>query len=83
MAHDLGKYGIRVNCISTGGIRDAVARPDDASRIRVTPLSRSGTPDDVARVALFLASELSSYVNGANIVVDGGRTTITQGCYED
>ena len=40
-------------------------------------------PEDVARVALFLASELSSYVNGANIVVDGGRTTITQGCYED
>ena len=83
MAHDLGKYGIRVNCISTGGIRDGVSRPEDSSRIRVTPLSRSGTPDDVARVALFLASELSSYVNGANIVVDGGRTTITQGCYED
>jgi NAD(P)-dependent dehydrogenase (short-subunit alcohol dehydrogenase family) len=83
MAHDLGKYGIRVNCISTGGIRDGAARPEDASRVRVTPLCRTGTPQDVARVALFLASELSSYVDGANIVVDGGRTTITQGCYED
>lgn len=83
MAHDLGKYGIRVNCISTGGIRDGEVRPEDASRLRVTPLQRSGTPQDVARVALFLASELSSYVNGANIVVDGGRTVITQGCYED
>jgi len=83
MAHDLGKYGIRVNCISTGGIRDGASRPDDASRIRVTPLGRTGTPQDVARVALFLASELSTYVNGANIVVDGGRTSITQGCYED
>ena len=83
MAHDLGKYGIRVNCISTGGIRDGANRPGDASRLRVTPLGRTGTPEDVARVALFLASELSSYVNGANIVVDGGRTTITQGCYED
>jgi NAD(P)-dependent dehydrogenase (short-subunit alcohol dehydrogenase family) len=83
MAHDLGKYGIRVNCISTGGIRDGGARPEDAARVRVTPLNRTGTPEDVARVALFLASDLSSYVNGANIVVDGGRTTITQGCYED
>jgi NAD(P)-dependent dehydrogenase (short-subunit alcohol dehydrogenase family) len=51
--------------------------------VRVTPLRRTGTPLDVARVVLFLATELSSYVNGANIVVDGGRTAITQGCYED
>jgi NAD(P)-dependent dehydrogenase (short-subunit alcohol dehydrogenase family) len=83
MAHDLGKYGIRVNSISTGGIRDGGARPEDTSRVRVTPLRRTGTPHDVACVALFLASDLSSYVNGANIVVDGGRTVITQGCYED
>ena len=83
MAHDLGKYGMRVNCISTGGIRDGEERPTDSSRVRVTPLRRTGTPLDVARVVLFLASELSSYVNGANIVVDGGRTAITQGCYED
>jgi len=79
----LGKYCIRVNSISTGGIRDGEERPADASRVRVTPLRRTGTPLDVARVVLFLASELSSYVNGANIVVDGGRTAITQGCYED
>lgn len=83
MAHDLGRYGIRVNSISTGGIRDGGARPEDAARVSVTPLHRTGTPEDVAGVALFLASHLSAYVNGANIVVDGGRTTITQGCYED
>lgn len=83
MAHDLGKYGLRVNCISTGGIRDGSARAQDAARTRVTPLRRMGTPEDVARVALFLACELSSYISGANIVVDGGRTSITQGCYED
>ena len=83
MAHDLGKYGIRVNCISTGAIRDGAAHPVDGARVRVTPLSRTGTPEDVARVGLFLASELSSYVSGANIVVDGGRTVVTQGCYED
>jgi NAD(P)-dependent dehydrogenase (short-subunit alcohol dehydrogenase family) len=83
MAHDLARYGMRVNCISTGAIRDGGSRPGDEARVKVTPLGRTGTPRDVANVALFLASELSSYVNGANIVVDGGRTTITQGCYED
>ncbi len=83
MAHDLAKYGIRVNCISTGAIRDGGARAGDDARVKVTPLGRTGTPRDVANVALFLASELASYVNGANIVVDGGRSTITQGCYED
>jgi NAD(P)-dependent dehydrogenase (short-subunit alcohol dehydrogenase family) len=83
MAHELGRYGLRVNCISTGGIRDGSARPEDGSRVQVTPLARMGTPEDVARVALFLASDLSSYVNGANIVVDGGRSVVTQGCYED
>jgi NAD(P)-dependent dehydrogenase (short-subunit alcohol dehydrogenase family) len=85
MAHDLARYGIRVNCISTGGIRagNAPASEIDRRRVAVTPLRRMGTADDVARVALFLASDMSAYVNGANIVVDGGRTAITQGCYDD
>lgn len=83
MAHELGKYGIRVNCISTGAIRDeGAARAEDASRVQVTPLRRTGRPEDVARTALFLACEWSSYITGANIVVDGGRTAITQGCFE-
>jgi NAD(P)-dependent dehydrogenase (short-subunit alcohol dehydrogenase family) len=83
MAHDLGKYGIRVNCISNGAIRDRRLRPQDGKRIEVTPAGRTGTPDDVAHVALFLACHWFAYVNGANIVVDGGRTGIMQGCYED
>ena len=85
MAHDLAQYGIRVNCISTGGIRTgtAAASDIDRQRVAVTPMRRMGTAEDVARVALFLASDMSAYVNGANIVVDGGRTAITQGCYDD
>ena len=87
MAHDLGKYNIRVNCISSGGIvtqRNVKAIGSGVagqSRIAVTPLQRRGTAEEVAYVALFLAANWSSYVNGANIVVDGGRTAITQGTY--
>jgi NAD(P)-dependent dehydrogenase (short-subunit alcohol dehydrogenase family) len=84
MAHDLAKYRIRVNCISTGGIRGGKdnSRGEDEVKIASTPSQRLGTPEDVARVGLFLACDWSSYVNGANIVVDGGRSTITQGCYD-
>jgi len=87
MAHDLGKYNIRVNCISSGGIateRNAVqgGRPTTyQSRTSVTPLQRRGRPDEVASAALFLASDMASFISGANLTVDGGRTAITQGTY--
>lgn len=85
MARDLAEFGIRVNSLCTGGIRrpNAPMSRADALRIEVTPANRMGTAADIAHVALFLASDLSAYVNGADIVVDGGRTAITQGCYED
>ena len=85
MAHDLAKYNIRVNSISTAGIRNASAAVSvsDQARVAVTPAGRMGTAQDVAPVALFLASDAAAYVNGANIVVDGGRSVITQGCYDD
>ena len=85
MAHDLAKYQIRVNCISTGGIRatTAAASDRDEARIAVTPAQRMGTAIDVAHIALFLASDGAAYVNGANIVADGGRTATTHGCYND
>lgn len=88
MAHDLAKYHIRVNSIATGGIRrpgapDATVARQEQARMAVTPAARMGTAQDVAKVALFLASDMSSYVNGANIVVDGGRTATTHGCYND
>ena len=60
----------------------AVRLPDSTTPLQLR-LTKMTYWQDVARVALFLASELSSYVNGANIVVDGGRTTISQECYED
>jgi len=84
MAHDLARYNIRVNSLSTGGIYTAMSRGKEAAnqrRISVTPLQRMGTPEEVAFAALFFACDWSSYVNGANLVVDGGRTAITQGCF--
>ena len=85
MAHDLAKYNIRVNCVSTGGIR-AKPEPDtqyDHARIRVTPAARLGLPNDVAPAVFFLASEGAGYISGANLVIDGGRTATTHGCYGD
>ena len=83
MAHDLGKYNIRVNCISSSGPRQnpVAVSPVDKSRVAVTPLGRQGTPHDVAPAVLFLASDGASFISGANIVVDGGRTATTHGCY--
>jgi 3-oxoacyl-[acyl-carrier protein] reductase len=75
-AKELGRKGINVNTVAPGFIQtDMTASvPDkilDLMRDK-TPLGRLGTPDDVARVYLFLASDDSNYVNGQIIGVDGG-----------
>ncbi len=79
-ARELGRYGIRVNSIHPGLIAtdmtaDFPEFSDDerrAERLRSTPLGRIGTSTDVANIALFLASEASSYCTGQEFVVDGG-----------
>jgi 3-oxoacyl-[acyl-carrier protein] reductase len=77
MALELAKYGIRVNSVSPGFIdTDMWGNRNDELREKIlkeTPLGRQGAPDEVAQVILFLASDMSSYVTGQNIVVDGGR----------
>jgi NAD(P)-dependent dehydrogenase (short-subunit alcohol dehydrogenase family) len=76
-----GSDGIRINSIIPGGISDTegMARlaptPEAKEAFRgVVPLGRFGTKEDVANLALFLASPLASYITGAVIPVDGGRT---------
>lgn len=76
-ARELGAFGIRVNMISPGYIRTPMTQnlPEPVfERAREeTVLGRLGEPDDVARVALFLASDLSRHVTGQVIRVDGGQ----------
>ncbi|MGA8154288.1 MAG: SDR family NAD(P)-dependent oxidoreductase [Terriglobales bacterium] len=84
MAVDHGRQGIRVNCICPGDV-DTPMLPEDA-RLRGLkwadylagcanrPLGRVGTADEIAKAALFLASDDSSFMTGAALVVDGGGT---------
>lgn len=79
MAKEIGSRGIRVNAIAPGFIiTDMTAALSDEVReewAKQIPLRRGGTPQDVANVALFLASDLSSYVSGQVIHVCGGMNT--------
>jgi 3-oxoacyl-[acyl-carrier protein] reductase len=76
-AKELGYVGVRVNVIQPGLIRTAMTeamRPEIfASKEAEVPMGRAGTPEEVAKVALFLASDLSSYVTGTVTLVSGGR----------
>jgi 3-oxoacyl-[acyl-carrier protein] reductase len=76
-AKEVGRYGIRVNALQPGLIRSAMtaAMPEHAweSKVAIIPMERPGEPEEVAGVAVFLASDLSSYVSGATIEITGGR----------
>lgn len=93
---ELAPLGIRSNAIAPGVIMTPIMarsfnvpleHAEDfadflAERVGPTqPIGRTGTPDDIAKVATFLASDLSSYVTGVTIPVDGGATAITQGTF--
>ena len=83
MAAEYGRYNVRVNCIAPAAIMTPMMRqsnPVDSTfdeerflKLR-TPLRRYGLPEEIANVALFLASEEASYLNGAIVVADGGIT---------
>jgi 3alpha(or 20beta)-hydroxysteroid dehydrogenase len=77
-ALELARYGIRVNSIHPGIIDTAMVASDDPEAsnriIRATPMRRVGEPEEIARVALFLGSDESSYMTGSHVPVDGGVT---------
>jgi NAD(P)-dependent dehydrogenase (short-subunit alcohol dehydrogenase family) len=68
LAMEVGHHGINVNCISPGSIVPPPAEDENTNY-----LGRYGRPDDVASLALFLASDEASYITGQNIIIDGGR----------
>lgn len=76
IAQEMGSRGIRANAIAPGFIETAMtAQLSDEVRkewMKVIPLRRGGQPEDIANVATFLASDMSSYISGQVIQVDGG-----------
>lgn len=81
LAVQYARRGVRVNCLLPGFVDTPMAerivgRENYESIIRRIPLGRPGTAEDVAKVILFMASDLSSYVTAACLVVDGGYTSL-------
>jgi 3-oxoacyl-[acyl-carrier protein] reductase len=76
IGQEMGRKGVRANSIAPGFIETAMtqALPEEIRKewMEKIPLRRGGTPEDIANVATFLASDMSSYVTGQVIQVDGG-----------
>jgi NAD(P)-dependent dehydrogenase (short-subunit alcohol dehydrogenase family) len=81
LAIELGGYGIRVNAIAPGFIEtrfsSALVENPEISKMILdkTPLKRIGKPEDIAGLAVYLASDAASFVTGAVLTVDGGLTS--------
>lgn len=74
MAHDFGRHGIRVNAISPGEIDTAILSPGTERIVREQiPMKRLGEPEEVAKAIYFLCTDASSYVNGAELHINGGQ----------
>jgi 3alpha(or 20beta)-hydroxysteroid dehydrogenase len=80
-AFELGRFGIRVNAVCPGGVNTQMGNPFaqegeelDKPYKQYAAIPRIGTPDEIAAVMVFLASDESSYCTGADFVVDGGYT---------
>lgn len=83
IAIEVGHDKIRVNCICPGGVNTPLIHRDrpgaqeaaEKSMARAQPIARAGRPEDIARMALFLASDDSEWISGTAMVVDGGMAT--------
>lgn len=88
-ANELGPYGIRVNAVNPGLIQTRLTQAafDQPAVIkeyfRAIPLGRGGQPPEVAKAAVFLASDWASYITGATLLVDGGQMCCKFGPWKD
>ncbi|RXH10907.1 SDR family NAD(P)-dependent oxidoreductase [Bradyrhizobium guangzhouense] len=74
MASDFGRVGVRVNAIAPGEIDTAILSPGTEKIVdQQIPMHRLGTPDEVAKIVYVLCTDTSSYVNGAEIHINGGQ----------
>jgi NAD(P)-dependent dehydrogenase (short-subunit alcohol dehydrogenase family) len=73
LAADLAHLGIRVNAVCPGEINTAILSPGTETLVERIPLKRLGSPEEVAAIIHFLATEGSSYITGAEIPVNGGQ----------
>ena len=73
MAADFGPLGVRVHAISPGALDTSILSPGTEKLIEQIPQRRLGTPDEVAKAIYFLCTEASSYVNGAELHINGGQ----------
>ena len=73
MAADFGKVGVRVNAIAPGEIDTAILSPGTEKIVEQIPMQRLGTPDEVSKIIYVLCTDTSSYVNGAEIHINGGQ----------
>jgi 3-oxoacyl-[acyl-carrier protein] reductase len=74
MAREVAHRGVTVNAVAPGFIATEMTADLDREQLRSIPARRAGTPEEVAAVVCFLASEQASYITGATLTVDGGTT---------
>ncbi len=73
MAADFAPRGVRVNAISPGEIDTAILSPGTEALVAGIPMRRLGAPEEVAKAIYFLCTEQSSYINGAELHINGGQ----------
>jgi NAD(P)-dependent dehydrogenase (short-subunit alcohol dehydrogenase family) len=76
LASYYGRKGVRVNCVSPGGIFDNQDKTFVANYEKKVPMGRMGNPKDIAPAVSFLLSDDAKYITGQNLIVDGGWTII-------
>lgn len=74
LAYDFGKKGIKANLIAPGFIQTPMTEGIEDDRLKDIPAQRAGKPEEVAALAVFLASDESDYIQGTSIKIDGGWT---------